>query len=127
VYGLPNRPPVVSLTGHQPCRATQLLELLDPSRFTLLVAHANDAASRDAELGKAAATFGTMALLIELAPVKDDGAHAKQKAALGRQGSVFLVRPDGYVALTSGSHSAAGNLAAWHQRWLSPEVAPHAA
>ena len=105
----------------------RLLELLDPSRFTLVVAHADEAAPLDAGLGKAAADFGDLAHMLELAPAKGAASDARHDAALGRQGSVFLVRPDGYLALASGSHSAASKLAEWQQRWLLPQGVAHAA
>jgi len=104
----------------------RLLELLDPSRFTLLVAQADEAAPLDARLRETAAAFGAVAQTVELAPAKA-GADPRHDASLGRQGSVFLVRPDGYLALASGSHSAARELAGWHQRWLLPQEVAHAA
>ena len=104
----------------------RLLDLLDPSRFTLMVAHANEAASLDAGMGKVAADFGAVAQMVELAPAKA-GADPQHDATLGRQGSVFLARPDGYLALAAGSHSAARKLAEWRQRWLLPQGVAHAA
>ena len=105
----------------------RLLELLDPSRFTLIVAHADEAASLDAGLAKAAADFGDLAQTIELTTSAGDAAAIRHEAMLGRQSSVFLVRPDGYLAIASGSHSAAGKLADWHKRWLLPQEVAHAA
>ena len=105
----------------------RLLELLDPSRFTVLVAHADEAASLDTGLAEAAADFGDLAHTLELAPAKGSAAEVRHDAALGRQGSVFLVRPDGYLALASGSHSAAKHLTEWRQRWLLPQEVAHAA
>jgi len=105
----------------------RLLELLDPSQFTLMVAHADETAALDAGLDTAAVNFGAVAQMVELAPAKASAADARHDAALGRQGSVFLVRPDGYLALASGSHSAASKLAEWRQRWLLPQEVAHAA
>ena len=103
-----------------------LLDLLDPSRFTLLVAQADEGRSIDAGLRDASLALGNLARLIELAPGGDDAARVKYGTLLGRQGSVFLVRPDGYAGLASGSHSAVRGLTDWRQRWLSPETASHA-
>ncbi len=100
----------------------RLLDLLDPSRFTLLVAHADEASTFDAGLRRASAMYGALSKTIELAPTRGDA-----DAALGRQGSVFLVRPDGYLALASGSRSAARKLEEWHQRWLLPQKVSYAA
>ena len=107
-------------------RDGELLGLLDPSRFTVLTAYGDEAASPDAGLCEAAASFGTGAAFIELAPAGDSAARAKYQAALGRSGSVFLVRPDGYAAVASGPHSAVRSLADWRGRWLLGE-ASHAA
>ncbi len=105
----------------------RLLDLLDPSRFSLLVAHADDAGLLGGGLRDAVAAFGDLALLIELAPAGDAADRAKYGTLLGRQGSVFLVRPDGYAGVASGSHSAVRQLTEWRQRWLAPERVAHAA
>ena len=104
----------------------RLLDLLDPSKFTLLVAQADEGAPLAAGLREAAAAFDAVARTIDLAPAKA-GVDPRHEATLGRQGSVFLVRPDGYVALASGSHSAARELAGWRHRWLLPQGAARAA
>ena len=104
-----------------------LLELLDPSRFVLLVAHGSEADMLDPELSDGAAPYADLVTLLELAPPTDASAQGAYEAALGRQSGVFVVRPDGYVGLASGSHSAARQLAEWRQRWLFSEKLSHAA
>ncbi|MEA2726071.1 MAG: hypothetical protein QOF70_546 [Acetobacteraceae bacterium] len=101
-----------------------LLELLDSSCFTLLVGHPDDTIALAPELTKAAAAFDPAAKLIELTPESEKG-HATYVAALGRRPSIFLVRPDGYVAMAADAHTAAEHLANWRERWLSPREKQH--
>ena len=105
----------------------RLLDLLGPSRFTLIVAHADATAMLDPALSEAGSDFGDLADLLEVAPAQGQAADTRHKATLGHHGSAFLVRPDGYLALASGSHSAASALAQWRQRWLLPQGMAHAA
>ena len=95
----------------------QLLDLLDPSRFVLLVAHGDESTPLDARLAGVAAVYGDLAVLVELAPVAEAAARARYEAMLGRRSSVFLVRPDGYVGMAAGEHAAARHLAAYRKRW----------
>ncbi len=103
----------------------RLLDLLNPSRFTVAIAHGDEAALLDAALGKAAEDFGTTANTLELVPVSGSATDKEHEAMIGRTGSVFLVRPDGYLALAAGFHSAASELAEWRQRWLLPLEVAH--
>ena len=75
----------------------RLGDLLDPSGFVVLVAHGDDHATAVPGLADAAVQ-GTMPLpVIELAP-GDDASYAHD---LGTRSAVFLVRPDGYIALAA--------------------------
>ena len=96
-----------------------LLTLLDPSRFTLLVAQADQDGSVGADLRQAAAVAGDLVHIVELAPPVEKAARDTYQARLGGRSDVFLVRPDGYVGLAAGEHAAPGHLAAYQKQWLA--------
>jgi 2-polyprenyl-6-methoxyphenol hydroxylase-like FAD-dependent oxidoreductase len=96
----------------------RLLELLDPSAFVLLVAHGEESAARDAALGEAAVA-GAAIKTVEMAPAEEPSAYLHH---LGASSSVFLVRPDGYVAVAAGAHGAGQALSTFRTRWLRPET-----
>jgi hypothetical protein len=95
----------------------RLLELLDPSGFVLLVAHGNDAVALDGSLAGALARSTVPVPIIELAPQPGE-AGERYAHELGRSSSVFLVRPDGYVAVASGAASAMRVVEGFVGRWL---------
>ncbi|WP_454883184.1 FAD-dependent oxidoreductase [Sphingomonas oryzagri] len=95
----------------------RLLELLDASAFVLLVAHEDEGAALDERLEEAVAAAGVPLRIIELAATGEAAAYRRE---LGTS-SVFLVRPDGYIAVASGSHDAARAIAAFVKRWFQPE------
>jgi len=105
--------------------AANLLGLLDPSRFTLLVARGDEATVLDPELLDAASGHAELVSLVELAPVVEAPARSRYEAAFGRRLGVFLVRPDGYVGLAAGEHSAARELATYLERWCAPREQVH--
>lgn len=95
-----------------------LLELLDPSRWTLLVVGDEKAAETDhaSACGPARDLFDVRAVT-----EPDAGDDAAQfGAAFGRHG-VLLVRPDGYVGFASGK-AGVHNLARYTRRWLATEA-----
>lgn len=95
-----------------------LLELLDPSRFALIVVRSHETGSPDPEFA-AAAAFDPAAAVIEVMPQPGQD-RAGFVAALGQRAAVFLVRPDGYVALAADGDKACEHLADWRARWLLP-------
>ena len=97
-----------------------LQRLLDPSRWTLLVAHGSEAGTRDPALG------GEDGALVEMAPPATAQDAKRYEAALGDRSSVFLVRPDGYVGLAAGAHAAAACLAGYRLRWFATREDFHA-
>ena len=103
----------------------RLLSLLDPSRCVLLTAHGDDLGLPDSRLRDLAGACGSTITSIDIRPVKEKSANAKYAAVLGA--SVFLVRPDGYVGLATGAHSAARDLASYLARWLIPQETTHGA
>ena len=97
-----------------------LFGALDPLRFVLLVAHGETAAALDPGLRDAAAGWGDLVRLIELASPAETADSAKYKAALGHGSSIFLVRPDGYVGLAASEKAAAHELTAYRDKWITP-------
>jgi len=103
---------VVRCRGDGHWHEARLHDLLDPSRFVLLVAHATATEGLDRELQTACGSF---AAIREIARPEGTAAAA-YKAMLGRRSNVFLVRPDGYVGLAAGPHSAARALSAYRKQ-----------
>jgi hypothetical protein len=94
----------------------RLQELLDPSRFVLLVAHRTDSDTLDPALRDAIG--GAEFAVTELSPGTAAAERMRYETALGRSG-VYLVRPDGYVGLAAGPHAAVTRLAAYQRRWFN--------
>jgi hypothetical protein len=93
----------------------RLGEILDPLGFIVLVAHAHGQAESSPALTIAAEKASVPLPIIELEP-------AEQKAyvdQLGGKSEVFLVRPDGYIALAAPMTSAPKALATFIERWLT--------
>ncbi len=132
-----------------------LFELVDPSRFTLLVVHARDGggdgsgegdgrASGDGDgrgggdggdgHGRGGGGAGVdwcsavqpwpVVRVVGISPPRDQAARARFDEALGRAGSVLLVRPDAYVGFVGGRGTGARHLAAYCARWLTPATSP---
>jgi 2-polyprenyl-6-methoxyphenol hydroxylase-like FAD-dependent oxidoreductase len=95
-----------------------LFELLDPSRFTLLVIHPerSDAAGVD---WCGAVSPWPIIRIVGIAPPSDAAARARFEATFGRSRGVFLVRPDGYVGFAGGKRASGKDLAAYCRRWLT--------
>jgi 2-polyprenyl-6-methoxyphenol hydroxylase-like FAD-dependent oxidoreductase len=98
----------------------QLLSVLDPLRFVLLVAHEDETSPMNPELLELAGRWGDLLKVVELAPPVDAQARMSYEKSLGRRSSVFVVRPDGYVGLAAGRNSAPQVLAAYGEQWLAP-------
>lgn len=95
---------------------SRLLPLLDPSGFTLLVAQDGDDATIDPAL--ASASGGVALRVVALAAAS--GEEDTYRHVLGGRGCVFLIRPDGYVALAASARAAPDALRGWFDRWLRP-------
>ena len=109
--------PVRSQVGGQWSDA-RLLQLLDPSRFTLVVNATEDAVLPD---GLQAAASGEA--FARVAPATGQDGSRVADHVLGRD-SVTLVRPDGYAGLTSALAAAKVRLDAYRQKWLTPRLSP---
>lgn len=93
--------------------AGSTLDILDPSRFTLLLAPGNEA---PAELAAALAYEDVG--VVRTMDVPNEGTAARAcYEALMREVPWLLVRPDGYVALI-GSAAGSSEASEWLERWL---------
>jgi hypothetical protein len=110
----------VRVQDHGGWQDATLFGLLDPSRFVLVVAYAGEAGAGVAGLEAALRPWAGRIAVVEVAPRTDEPSHARYQATCGRSTVVFLVRPDGYVGLSASGHDAAGHLAAYCKRWLTP-------
>jgi hypothetical protein len=93
--------------------------LLDPSRAVVLVAHGSEAGTLDPALTEAVSGGSGVMTVMELAPPTVQADQARYEADLGLRSSVFLVRPDGYIGFAASANSAASQLEAWRNEWLS--------
>lgn len=98
--------------------ATRLLRLLDPSAFVLLVAHGSEGDHLDPQLVEAVAKATVPVHIVEMAQSPGEPGEGYAHAFGGRD-DVFLIRPDGYVALTASAGAAPGALRAWCGKWLA--------
>ena len=96
-----------------------LFGLLDPSRFVLLVVHPTDSEPMPVAARDAVREWDDLVGVVELAPAADDASRARFQSAFGRSGGAFLVRPDGYIGLTTGNHAAPRLLGEYCRRWLN--------
>ena len=117
-----DRAPEISLVAHtasspnpQPKR---LLELLNPSRFTLLV-HRGARAEPVGDLGLEPWSSLLDRLDISPDPARLDAFHE----LFGRDQGFYLVRPDAYLGFVGGSHSAAA-LRSWLTHWFPAQTTP---
>jgi len=90
-----------------------LHDALDPSRFVLLAAHGDDAGTHGPSL-PSTLDIAT----IDLAPPASPPDRTRYETVLG-QSSVYLVRPDGYVAFAAGRYTAATQLTPYLQKWFN--------
>ena len=121
---LPDFP--VRLKGGSGWADASVFAALDPSRFALLVTQAATDSTRpsDVRVPPGAAELVDVA---EIAAPAGETDAKRFHAAFGRRGSALLVRPDGYVAMTSGAHDAAARVTDYVIRHLSrSDAAAHA-
>ena len=117
----------------------RLLSLLNPSRFTLLVANfANSVSTQpqisrtsaqwqdlQAAVSKSVAPWQDLVDIVQIAPPRDETAKLLQKQ-LGARASITLVRPDAYIGFR-GNENSVSQLTAYCKRWLTPEAEQQAA
>jgi 2-polyprenyl-6-methoxyphenol hydroxylase-like FAD-dependent oxidoreductase len=95
-----------------------LFELLDPSRFTLLVVHPDGSGATPVDWCDAVTPWPIIRIA-GIAPPEDAAARSRFEAIFGRSRGVFLVRPDGYVGFAGGKRASDVDLAAYCRRWLT--------
>jgi 2-polyprenyl-6-methoxyphenol hydroxylase-like FAD-dependent oxidoreductase len=120
---------VRSRTAHgEGWRERTLFDLLDPSRFTLLVV-GEDSGAASADWCSAVQPWEPLIRIARIAPPQDDASRHRFQAAFGESNGLLLVRPDGYVGFVGGKHASPRHLQAYCRRWLTerqPAPAPRA-
>lgn len=94
-----------------------LMELLDPNRFTLLLANHVEDSVRSEALA-AVEPYHDLIRAMHIGAGEPAGGGAFNKH-FGPNFSLALVRPDAYIGFRGGHH-AAGRLAEYCKRWLTP-------
>jgi 2-polyprenyl-6-methoxyphenol hydroxylase-like FAD-dependent oxidoreductase len=103
----------------------RLFSLLNPTRFTLLVANLKEASSLSAQLANVLEPWRQ---LIAVVQVEASSIEPKKKFReyFGTIPSLILVRPDAYIAFRGNEHSVT-KLAEYLRHWLSPGAHQRAA
>jgi hypothetical protein len=109
-------------TGHEECR---LFDLLNPSRFTLLLVNCKDRASLQAQLARSLEPFRDLISVVQIQP--PDGELQKNfRESFGSRSLLILIRPDAYVGYRGNQHSLA-KLGEYCRHWFSPDAVLRAA
>lgn len=108
-----------------PSATQRLFALLDPSRFTLLLANFADAVALQARLSEALSPWQD---IFRIAQISSPEADVQKQYAeyFGRAPSITLVRPDAYVGFRGGE-ATADRLVSYCKEWLSPAAHKQAA
>jgi len=114
---------VLNLEGsaEQEPRPASLLELMDPSTFTLFYSNITDPAKTHAAIEGNVGAFHSVIRGHQIAPRDQQDAVFKDK--FGTSSSILLVRPDGYIAFT-GSEASIPKLAEYCGKWLIVQPLP---
>jgi hypothetical protein len=104
--------------------AKRIFNLLNPARFTLLLANFTDAAAQS-QLSESLAPWSELIDTCSIAAPEDDGQKPFAEC-FGEKPSVTLVRPDAYIGFR-GTQSSAGELTRYCRQWLSPAAQKQAA
>jgi 2-polyprenyl-6-methoxyphenol hydroxylase-like FAD-dependent oxidoreductase len=103
----------------------RLFSLLDPSRFTLLVANVADAASVQEKVSGAISPWQDLIEVAFIEPLKDEAGKQFQEH-FGAKASTTLVRPDAYIGFRGGE-SSIPQLGEYCKHWLTPKAEQQAA
>ena len=108
-----------------PSATQRLFSLLDPSRFTLLLANFADPAALQARLSDALSPWGD---LFRIAQISSPEGEAQKPYAetFGTAASITLVRPDAYIGFRGGE-ATRDYLVNYFKQWLSPVTQKQAA
>jgi 2-polyprenyl-6-methoxyphenol hydroxylase-like FAD-dependent oxidoreductase len=105
--------------------ARRLINLLDPSRFTLLLVNIGDAASRYWEVSRSLDRWRELVHTVQVTSLEsEDKDHFREY--FGADFSLVLIRPDAYIGFRGTEHSLR-NLTRYCNRWLQPAVRHRAA
>ncbi len=103
----------------------RLFTLLDPSRFTLLLANFADAAAIRERISGALSPRQELFRMAQIMPPEGDG-EKPYSECFGRAPSITLVRPDAYVGFRGGE-ATADRLVSYCKEWMSPAAQKQAA
>ncbi|MDE8559429.1 hypothetical protein [Pantoea vagans] len=87
----------------------------------MLIAHGTEQKKLDPALIDALSYASVPVSVVEMAPQPGDD-EKRYTSFFGGRSDVFLVRPDGYVALAASAFSAPKALHTWFAKWLSKAV-----
>ncbi|MGI4831743.1 MAG: FAD-dependent monooxygenase [Janthinobacterium lividum] len=108
-------------SADQEPRTASLLELMDPSTFTLFYSNITDPAKTHAAIQGHVGAFHGIMRGHQIAPRDRQDTVFQEK--FGPTSSILLVRPDGYIAFT-GSEESVPKLAEYCDRWLVAQPLP---
>ena len=103
--------------------ANRIFSMLNPTRFTLLLANFSDTAAP--QLSESLAPWSELIETFSLS-APDGDAQKPFKECFGEQPSITLVRPDAYIGFR-GTRSSPHALIAYCKQWLSPTAQKQAA
>jgi 2-polyprenyl-6-methoxyphenol hydroxylase-like FAD-dependent oxidoreductase len=104
---------------------SRLFDLLDPSRFTLLLVNIKDGASLQAQLARVLEPLRQLISVVQIQP--PGGEFQKHfRESFGSRSLLVLIRPDAYVGYRGNEYSLT-KLAEYCRHWFSPGVALRAA
>jgi hypothetical protein len=116
---------VRALQGSSHSETKRLFAMLNPSRFTLLIANSADPASIGAQLFNSLSHWRDLIEIAHIAAPEGDVQKAFAEC-FGTRPSITLVRPDAYVGFRGGEGSAA-DLVKYCNQWLLPAAQKQAA
>lgn len=102
----------------------RLFEVLDPSRFTLLLVNLGDASSLYREVTRAVDRWQELVRTVQVRSLAEEDA-ARFREYFGTEFSTVLIRPDAYVGFR-GTERSVRQLARYCDRWLH-RIAQHKA
>ncbi len=100
-----------------------LFEIVDSRRFTLLVVHPQEDGAGPGDWCEAVGPWEALIRVAGIAAPSSEADCERFHAVLGHASGVILVRPDGYIGFVGGKHATGRHLAAYCERWLTPDQA----
>ena len=116
---------VRAASAGSPSPSQRLFTLLEPSRFTLLLANFADTAAIQARFSAAWSSRQDLFRTAQIMAPEGD-AHAPYAECFGSAPSLTLVRPDAYIGFRGGE-ATAGDLVRYCNQWLAPAAQKQAA